>query len=142
MVATRSARFIEERLRSGGGETWVTSSGWSMAPALRPGDRLRVLPFGGAAPTPGEIVLARIGPRLVAHRLVGRGGGSVRTRGDACMHEDPTVGEQALLGRVVEVRRGPRRLPLPRAPHPLAVALRVIAGRMRAALRTLGAVSP
>jgi signal peptidase I len=77
-----------------------------MAPTLRPGDRLLVRPLAGAPPpSEGEIVVTRRGTRLVTHRLVMKMGDLAITRGDACRALDPPVSSQALLGRVVLVRR-------------------------------------
>src|SRR5688572_12431280 len=67
--SVQSTRWIEASFRAGA-ETELTLTGSSMAPALRDGDRLRVVPLAGAAPAPGEIVVARRGARLVTHRLV------------------------------------------------------------------------
>jgi signal peptidase I len=98
-----SARWLEAQLRSGI-EAWIPLAGWSMAPSLRPGDRLRVAPLDGK-PARGDIVVARRGPRLVTHRLVTLDGRGAVTRGDACTADDPPIDVAALVGRVVEVRR-------------------------------------
>jgi hypothetical protein len=77
-----------------------------MSPALRDGDELRVVAFSDADPArAGEIVLTRRGPRLVTHRLVSIGDGLVTTRPDMGNGDDPPIAVEALLGRVVEVRR-------------------------------------
>lgn len=81
-----------------------------MAPALHPGDRLRVMPLdGNERVSPGEIVLARRGALLVAHRLVACDGKTAITRGDGNDADDPELPSSALCGRVVEVERGGRR---------------------------------
>lgn len=107
MWTSRSARWLESRLRSAAGpdEVWVVHRGFSMAPSLRDGDRLRVTPLATDA-VPGEIVLVRRGTVLVAHRLVARSSGRAVTRGDACRDDDPAVPEAMLCGRVMEVERG------------------------------------
>jgi hypothetical protein len=111
MRASRSVRWLESRLRGATATdgVWVIHRGWSMAPALRDGDRLRVEPLA-AEPTPGEIVLVRRGAVLVAHRLIALADGRAITRGDACPDDDPPVPAAMLCGRVVEVVRGERRL--------------------------------
>jgi hypothetical protein len=75
-----------------------------MSPALGDGDEVHVAPFGDAPPRPGEVVVARLGPRLVTHRLRRLDGGRAILRGDACRHDDPPLPLDALLGRVVAVR--------------------------------------
>ena len=97
-----------------------------MAPALRDGDRLRVVPGGGAI---GEIVVARRGGVLVAHRLVRVERALAITRGDGCRTDDPPVPVSALVGRVVEVERGGRRFG-PRRPGALERAARWLRGRL------------
>lgn len=113
--ASPTLRWLESLWGSGEGAagTWISLQGWSMAPTLRPGDRLLVRPLAGAPPaSEGEIVVARRGTRLVAHRLVENVGAFAITRGDVCHAVDLPVLLQTLLGRVVLVRRSSRR------PHP------------------------
>jgi hypothetical protein len=123
----RSTRFLEARLGAGH-DAELTLAGWSMAPSLRDGDRLQVQPFGERErPSPGQIVVARRGARLVTHRLVTLRDGLAVTRGDGCQRDDPPLAEGALLGRVVEVRRGARRFP----PPPRAAGFRRLVDRFR-----------
>jgi RimJ/RimL family protein N-acetyltransferase len=112
----RSASWLDGRLRGAGGAEWLVLRGESMAPLLRDGDRLRVEPLSGRTPAPGEVVVARRGERLVAHRLVEVIGGEVVTRGDACRESDPPLPAGELLGRVVAVERRGRAIALPEAP--------------------------
>ena len=81
-----------------------------MEPFIRDGDVLCVEPLrGGPRPMPGEIVVARLGPRLLAHRLLNLRDGHAVTKGDACSRSDPPVPVEMLLGRVVRVRRSIKR---------------------------------
>ena len=90
------------------GGTWVAVAGRSMEPTYAPGDRLLVEPVSRSrAIRPGEVVIARRGERLVAHRLVSFSGPLAITRGDACPHADPPIPVGLLIGRVVGVRRRP-----------------------------------
>ena len=102
MTPTRSTRWLEARWRAGD-QAWITLRGWSLAPALRDGDQLRVMPLG--APRPGDLVVAQRHGFLVTHRLVGVDGALAITQGDACAAPDPPLATEALLGRVVAVRR-------------------------------------
>ena len=111
-MSAQSTRWLEARWRAGA-DAELTLVGWSMAPALRDGDRLQVASLVGTAPVPGEIVVAKRGERLVTHRLVSLAGGQAVTRGDGCTVDDPALDASLLLGRVVEVRRGRRRLAPP-----------------------------
>lgn len=77
-----------------------------MGPTLREGDWLRVEPLSaGRAPQPGDVVVRKLGSRLVTHRLLEIREELAVTRGDACRASDPPLPIESLLGRVVEVRR-------------------------------------
>jgi hypothetical protein len=102
MTPTRSTRWLEARWRAGE-EAWLTHRGWSMAPTLGDGDWLRVAPLDGARP--GDLVVARRAGILVAHRLIRLDGQMAVTQGDACAAPDSPLRTEALLGRVVAVRR-------------------------------------
>jgi hypothetical protein len=93
-----------------------------MSPALLPGDRLRIEPFGNVAPTPGEVVVALRGEVLVAHRLMSWDGRMAVTRGDAVPMNDPALECDKFLGRVVEIERGGYKLRPPA--HPITQHLR------------------
>jgi hypothetical protein len=82
--------------------------GRSMLPALLPGDEALFAPFEGA-PRRGDVLLYRAGDRLVAHRLHAfEAGGRLRLRGDLLSSDDPLVPADAILGRLVAIRRGGR----------------------------------
>jgi nickel-type superoxide dismutase maturation protease len=62
----------------------VEVAGGSMAPTLRPGDRLVLVP--GARPRPGDLVAVpdpRASHRLLVKRVVGAGPAGLELRGDA-----------------------------------------------------------
>src|SRR5206468_7959222 len=102
----RSLRWIETMLTSGveSGGTWVALAGRSMEPTYAAGDRLLVEPITRSrAVRPGEVVVARRGERLVAHRLVRFSGPLAVTKGDACPHADPPIPIGGLIGRVIGV---------------------------------------
>jgi len=91
-------------------------TGECMAPALRPGDAVHVVPASVRPPRFGDVVLVRHAEGLRLHRLVWpplaaiRRGGR-RTRADRGGGLDQRVPAAALLGTVVEVEGGgtPRR---------------------------------
>jgi hypothetical protein len=83
-----------------------------MEPVFAHGDQLLVEPLVGMPPVRlGEVVVARLGSLLVAHRVVGLADGRATLRGDACPRFDPPVPITALLGRVIASRRGRRPFP-------------------------------
>jgi signal peptidase I len=105
----RSTRWLEALLSSGAAPdgTWVLVKGGSMEPTYFDGDWLLVEPLAGSRPIrPGEVVVARRDHHLVTHRIVELRNGMVVTRGDACVRVDPPIPAGALLGRVIEARRG------------------------------------
>jgi phage repressor protein C with HTH and peptisase S24 domain len=75
-----------------------------MEPAFLDGDLVTIAPLASGRVRGGDVVLARIGERLVAHRVVSVEGARALLRGDASPRID-TVALESLLGRVVEVRR-------------------------------------
>lgn len=84
-------------------------TGWSMLPAIWPGD---ILYFERAEPSElskGEIVLFSRDRRLFAHRVLKTGAKAIVTRGDAMRHTDPAVAHDELLGKVAAIARDGKR---------------------------------
>jgi len=145
----RQAAPVLEALLEGGLAVGMPVTGSSMTPTLQPGDRIVVAPFLGL-PAPGQIVVARAAAGIVAHRLVSvemRDGRRVyRTQGDAENGLDAGVRREALIGRVAEVIRGGRRLPVDDSPWARRRALFRLALRrrrprlVRAAILAIGAL--
>jgi signal peptidase I len=81
-------------------------TGWSMLPAVRPGD---VVILKGARPeeiSKGDIVLLLRNRRLVVHRVVEIDGGTgLVTRGDSMPLADPPAASHECLGKVVSILR-------------------------------------
>ncbi len=105
-------------------EACITVAGWSMAPALWPGDRL-LLADGPLRV--GDVVVVAAPQRLLVHRVVafvaardGNEPNFVITRGDGVRHCDTPSPLASVLGRVVAVERNGQRHPVPddwRAPR-------------------------
>lgn len=81
--------------------------GNSMRPGLHEGDEV-LIAFSTDGLRRGEILLFRQRDYLVVHRLLGRGRGGWRTRGDARNELDPWVAPERVLGRAIAQRRGER----------------------------------
>lgn len=122
-------------------------TGWSMLPAVWPGDTLLVESARTGAVIEGDIVLFGRESRLFVHRVIKDLGNSrFLTRGDAMPQPDPVVHSQELLGRVSHIVRdgkraavrGSRRIPeraiatMVRHSHTAARVLVGIRGRLRA----------
>ena len=92
-------------------------TGWSMMPAVRPGDTLVVEAVNGENIIEGDIVFFWREKRLFAHRVVKNLGQSrILARGDAMPAADPVLHRSELLGRVRLIERDgrmivPRRQP-------------------------------
>jgi signal peptidase I len=88
----------------------------SMAPFLRPGDRVVVAAATSRSLQRGDIVVAAALPRPLVHRLVARidDGANLllRTKGDRGLKCDRPLAPQTLVGRVVAVERAGRTLAL------------------------------
>jgi polysaccharide export outer membrane protein len=110
----------------------IPVTGDSMRPTLAPGDRVIAAPFLGL-PRPGQIVLARAAPGLVAHRLARvdliDGRRVYRLQGEACDAFDAALPREALLGRVVAVLRQGERLAIDEGPATLERVVRRLAWR-------------
>lgn len=80
--------------------------GWSMLPAVWPGDTLLVEKIEPGAVGPGDIVLFTCERRLFVHRVVKElGDARLLTRGDAMSAPDPVVDRHELLGRISFIQR-------------------------------------
>jgi len=126
---TVGCELAAEVLRSAG-RLRLRATGASMLPTIWPSDVLSVRSHNAAETLPGDIILFARQGRLVAHRVV-----EVRsqesgvrsqerspianypspvltfvTRGDSAEGNDPPVSSHELLGRVVAIERGSRRL--------------------------------
>jgi hypothetical protein len=79
--------------------------GGSMAPFLRPGDEVLVLPDQRC--WLGDVVLCLYGETLVLHRVVAKIPGGIITKGDSLRCTDQATSYGNLLGRAVSrTRRG------------------------------------
>lgn len=102
--------LVGEVLRSSG-KLRLRVTGWSMLPAVMPGDTLVIDHIHRDGVTEGDIVLFGRDRRLFAHRVVTKGGqpedSPVVTRGDAMPAADSPLAKDELLGKVsVIVRNG------------------------------------
>lgn len=87
-----------------------TATGNSMDPFIVSGQQLEVEPVDPRALRRGDVVLARLGRGLTAHRVVRieRRDGEVlaiTTRGDNCALDDPPFPPAQLVGRISSARR-------------------------------------
>ena len=110
---TLGCELAAEVLRSSG-RLRLRATGASMLPAVWPGDILSVRSHDAVEALPGDIVLFGREGRLVAHRVVERTLCLDRiqwvTRGDSVGGNDAPVSSHELLGRVMAIERGSRRI--------------------------------
>jgi signal peptidase I len=90
------------------GEVELPSSGTSMFPFIREGDKCRFAALGGAEPRIGEVLLVEAANgQLVGHRLcrVEQGADSVQyiCKGDSNLRADQPVMRSQIIGRLVLV---------------------------------------
>src|SRR3954468_22269210 len=118
----------------------LTVSGHCMAPALREGERVRLVAPWQRRPRSGDVVLTATPEGLRLHRLLwAPSGGTWRTKADRARTWDPAIAPPAVLATAVEVRGtgAPRTT---RNLWRLAVSWAEIAiAHARAALRRLAA---
>lgn len=91
--------------------------GWSMLPAIWPGDTLVVEPVSHDQVRVGNVVVAGRQGKLCAHRVIAATGDSPNlqwiTQGDALPEPDRPVLENELLGRVSYLIRAGKLIPVP-----------------------------
>jgi hypothetical protein len=117
--------MASEVLRSAG-QLRLRVNGWSMLPAVMPGDTLVLERASIDDVAEGEIVLFHRERRFFIHRAVRKADhkGELLTRGDAMIRPDPPVKRHELLGKILWIERNGRRVaPSPRLSwHKRAVA--------------------
>jgi hypothetical protein len=115
----------------------VTAGGYSMWPAIRPGDAVVIDPIGTRLPETGEIVALKRDGGYVIHRvtevIAGKDATNIRTQGDGVTREDEPADAGLIAGVVRSVVRSGRQhqappLHLPRWINRLTAA---VAGWMR-----------
>jgi hypothetical protein len=115
-VSALKCDLASEVLRSFGNLRF-TATGWSMLPAVWPGDTLVVGRVSADQVHVGNVVLVGREGRLCAHRVVSRTKGSGDplwiTQGDAMSAPDRPVIENELLGRVSYLIREGRLIAVP-----------------------------
>ena len=97
----------------------VTAGGYSMWPAIRPGDTVVIDPIGTRLPEIGEIVALKRDGGYVIHRVTGVTAGRdatiIRTQGDSVTREDEPADAGMIAGVVGSVvRSGRQQQPPPR----------------------------
>lgn len=117
LAAGAVAALLEE-----GRNITVTAGGYSMWPAIRPGDSVVIGPWSPGAAAAGQIVALRRDGGFVLHRITGvitaDGRKLIRTRGDAAACADEAAGPETVAGIIVSVIRRGRQLPPPRRRSP------------------------
>lgn len=119
MSETQAAQFDDahagkcslaaESLRSSG-YLRLGVTGWSMLPAVLPGDTLLIERASHGEVSDGDIVLFARDRRLFVHRIVSKGETHLLTRGDAMPQGDSPVPVVDVLGKVILIVRGRRSL--------------------------------
>jgi signal peptidase I len=130
-ITAAKCELAGEVLRASG-KLRLQVNGWSMLPAILPGDTLLVERADAEAVSEGDIVLYGRQRRLFAHRVISaardREDRGLVTRGDAMPQPDAPVSHRELLGRVAGVvRRGKMLAPRPN----LRMVDRVVAALVR-----------
>jgi signal peptidase len=129
-----------EVLRSTG-KLRLRVTGWSMLPAVWPGDTLVVESAASDAVAEGDIVLFGRDRRLFAHRVVTRSENTYEsrllTRGDSMLRPDPPVTDDELLGRVSYIIRNGKCFRPNRSPRFSERAVAALVRRSQVAARVV-----
>lgn len=97
-----------------GKELIITAGGYSMWPAIKPGDRIVIKPFNTEIPlAAGMVVALRREGGFVVHRVAefrrGKLSNFIRTRGDASIITDPWTTVRSVAGLVEKISPDGRR---------------------------------
>jgi len=105
------AKLAAETLRAAG-QLRLQVNGWSMFPAVRPGDTLDIECAESQSVLPGDLVLFMRAGRFFVHRVVDKHPrtATLLTRGDSMPQLDPPIPEGDLLGKVVWIERRRERI--------------------------------
>jgi hypothetical protein len=100
----------------------VTAGGYSMWPAIRPGDAVVIGPCGDSVAAAGQVVALRRDGGFVLHRvtrvMTASGRRLIITCGDAAVRADDPAGPEAVAGVVQYIIRSGRQFPPPRRRWP------------------------
>ena len=96
------------------GEVRLRVTGTSMLPSVWPGDILTVRRRSASELRTGRIILCYRNQAFVAHRLIGKHGDGVITRGDSLRFDDPPFRHDEILGDVTSILRDGRPVALTR----------------------------
>jgi signal peptidase len=120
-----------EVLRSSG-RLRLRVTGWSMLPAIFPGDTLVIERANSESVDKGDIILFHRDRRIFVHRVSGKSGSDgdlqIVTQGDGMAKPDPPVSSSQLLGKVTFVERNGRCLRLATSPR---LPMRAVAALVR-----------
>jgi len=110
ILAAEAAMAILDEERS----VTVTTGGYSMWPAIRPGDRVVIEPLKGSMPSAGDIVALRRDGGFVVHRvykvITADGRQLFCTRGDAVVSRDEPSDAGMIAGIVTAIIRSGRSI--------------------------------
>ncbi|MGB3905130.1 MAG: signal peptidase I [Anaerolineae bacterium] len=119
VIRCRGPHFFQlaTGILAGGNVLRFRAHGGSMYPFVRDGDVVEVKPVQASAVGLGDVVLCGYGEdRLVVHRVirVNRENGRVvlAIKGDSARHPDRPIYPEQVLGQVIAIERGGRKLPL------------------------------
>lgn len=113
---------LADELLDKGTSIRIKASGYSMYPAIRPGNTLIIKPVEPEELKCGMIIAWKRKKDMVVHRLVlayeSDGKRYYITRGDSCKSSDKPVSHDMIAGRVEAIYKGHRIIP-PRKIHPI-----------------------
>lgn len=116
-------RGLADELLDKGTSIRITASGYSMYPAIKPGNTIIIKPVPLDKLKCGMIIAWKREKDMVVHRLVLAYESDEKryyiTRGDSCRSSDKPVTEDMIAGRVEAIYRG-HRLLRPMMIHPIA----------------------
>jgi signal peptidase I len=139
-VHALKCELASELLRTSG-SLRLRVTGWSMLPAVWPGDTLVIERAESGSVSEGDIVLFGRDGRFFAHRVVAKSSpaadAQLLTRGDANPQADPLVSDRDLLGKVTSIVRNGKRIEPSRTPRLSERAVAALARNSEVAARVV-----
>lgn len=119
VISCRTAEFsrLASEILARGSLLRFRAHGGSMYPFVKNGDIVQVRPVQGSASGLGDVVFCRYGEdRLLVHRVIGVSSENGRVafllKGDSARHRDSPIYPEQVLGQVIAIERGGRKVPL------------------------------
>ncbi len=107
---------LSRKILTNGSSFELKVKGYSMYPFIRESDIITIQSVNSSLLHVGDVVFYERGNTLVVHRIIKKqsvnGAIYFTTRGDACPEDEENITENAVLGKVIRLKRGGKTIQL------------------------------